>query len=184
MNRIEIETPRLRLRRWRESDLEPFADLNADPEVMRYFPAPYTREQTMLLFEAIQREFTDFGYGLYAAEEKDSERFMGYIGFHRADLAVDFCPGVEIGWRLAKAFWNKGYATEGAAACLERGFGGLGFDTVLSFTAAVNRPSERVMQKIGMSRVRCFEHPGLPEGHPLRPHVLYGVSKPPSSLCR
>lgn len=173
MSKIILETPHLLLRHWRESDLEPFVKMNADSEVMRYFPEPYSRERTKLFFDSIQREFADCDYGLYAAEEKATGLFMGYIGFHRAEFAMDFCPCIEIGWRLDKAFWNKGYATEGAKSCLEYGFSSLGFDKVYSFTATVNLPSERVMQKIGMTLERCFEHPGVPENHPLRPHVLY-----------
>lgn len=175
MRDIVLETPRLLLRRWLDSDLEPFSRLNADPDVMRYFPEPYSRERTKLLFVATQREFADYGYGLYATEEKASGRFVGYIGFHQAELAVDFCPCIEIGWRLDKAFWNKGYAAEGARACLEHGFSCLGFDKIYSFTAVLNLPSIRVMQKAGMNLARHFEHPGLPEGHPLRPHVLYAA---------
>lgn len=149
--------------------------MNSDPAVMRYFPDLYSRERTKEVFGNIQREFTDYGYGLYAAEEKVSGQFMGYIGFHQADFAVDFCPCVEIGWRLDKAFWNKGYATEGAQACLMHGFNNIGLTKIYSFTAVVNLPSERVMQKIGMHFERYFEHPGLPKGHSLRPHVLYKV---------
>ena len=177
MSYTEIETPRLLLRRWRESDLELFAEMNADPEVMRYFPEPYSQERTKTLFDAIQREFAEYGYGLYAVEEKATGQFMGHTGFHHAELDVDFCPCIEIGWRLHKAFWNKEYATEGAKACLRHGFNRLGFDKVYSFTAVVNLPSERVMQKIGMKLERHFEHPEVPEGHPLRPHVLYVATK-------
>lgn len=177
MSYTEIETPRLLLRRWRQSDLDLFAEMNADPEVMRYFPEPCSQERTKTLFDAIQREFADYGYGPFAAEEKTTGQFMGCIGFHRAEFAVDFCPCIEILWRLGKAFWNKGYATEGAKACLKHGFSRLGFDKLYSFTAVINLPSERVMQRIGMKLERHFEHPEVPEGHPLRPHVLYVATK-------
>ena len=173
MTHIDIETPRLLLRRWQDSDLEPYVRLNADTEVMRYFPVPYSSSQTKAFYDLIQQEFADYGYGLYATEEKASGRFMGYIGFHHAKLAVNFCPCIEIGWRLDKAFWNKGYATEGAKACLDYGFSHLGFEKVYSFTAIVNLPSERIMQKIGMKLEGHFEHPDIPEGHPLRSHVFY-----------
>ena len=176
MCNIVLETPRLLLRNWQESDLEFFTKMNANPEVMRYFPDPYSRERTKRLFEAIQLEFADFNYGLYATEEKATGLFMGYIGFHRARFAADFCPCVEIGWRLGSAFWNKGFATEGASACLEHGFNNLKFNKVYSFTATKNLPSERVMQKIGMTMDRYFDHPGVPENHPLRPHVLYAAT--------
>ena len=176
MSNVYIETPRLLLRGWRESDLEPFAEMNADPQVMYYFPQPYSQKKTRHFFATIQQEFSDYGYGLYAVEEKATGLFMGYIGFHRAEFDVEFCPCIEIGWRLNKVSWNKGYATEGASACLEYGFNNLGFDKVYSFTAVVNLPSERVMQKIGMSLERHFEHPGVPENHPLRSHVLYAIT--------
>lgn len=176
MSKVYIETSRLLLRGWQKSDLEPFARMNADQQVMRYFPEPYSQEKTRQFFATIQQEFADYGYGLYAAEEKITGLLIGYIGFHRAAFDMEFCPCIEIGWRLNKTFWNKGYATEGAKACLEYGFSHLGFEKVYSFTAVVNRPSERVMQKIGMSLECYFEHPNVPEDHPLRPHLLYAVT--------
>lgn len=176
MGDVIIETPRLLLRRWLESDLASFATISADPAVRRYFPEPYCQERITLFYEAIQREFEDCGYGLYAVEEKVTGRFIGYIGFHREELALDFCPCIEIAWRLDKTSWNKGYATEGAKACLEHGFILLGFDKVYSLTSVLNLPSERVMQKSGMSLGRYFEHPEYPVNHPLRPHVLYEVT--------
>lgn len=176
MSDVIIETPCLLLRRWRETDLAPFAAISADPEVRRFFPEPYCRERIQSFYQTIRRAFDDYGYGLYAAEEKAAGRFIGYIGFHREELDLDFCPCIEIAWRLDKALWNKGYATEGAKACLEHGFNRLGFDRVYSITSAVNLPSERVMQKIGMRHNRYFEHPEFPANHPLGPHVLYEVS--------
>lgn len=175
--RIEIETPRLLLRRWRETDLNAFIRLNADPDVMRYFPEAYGEERTKQFYSMIQEEFLQCGYGLYAVEEKSSHCFIGFIGFHLARLATDFCPCVEIGWRLNKAYWNKGYATEGAKACLKHGFASLGFHKVYSFTAVKNIPSQRVMQKIGMRFYQHFEHPEIIEDHPLRPHVCYIIEK-------
>ncbi len=172
-----IETQRLLLRRWRESDLEDFAAMNADPQVMRFFPEPYDRARTKELYDRIQEEFAQYGYSLYAAEEKDSGSFMGLIGFHWARFEANFCPCLEIGWRLARGFWNKGYATEGARACLEYGFSQLGFEVVNSFTAEINKPSQRVMQKIGMRYLQDFSHPDVPEGHPLKPHVRYVIEK-------
>lgn len=172
-----IETPRLRLRRWREADLEPLIRMNADPQVMRFFPEAYSEERTRQFYSAVQDEFSQFGYGLYAAEEKSGGRFMGFIGFHHANFEADFCPCVEIGWRLDKQFWNKGYATEGARACLEYGFGKLGLDEVYSFTAVINTQSRRVMQKLGMNFHQHFLHPGVAEGHVLRPHVCYAARR-------
>ena len=174
---IDIETPRLLLRRWQESDLEHLTVMNSDPAVMRHFPAVLSAEETKLFYDNIRLEFSEFGYGLYAVEEKGSGLFAGLIGFHLAKFDTDFCPCVEIGWRLDKRYWDKGYATEGAKACLQHGFENLGFDEVVSFTATENMASQRVMQKIGMQFERYFEHPKVAEGHPLRPHVLYRINK-------
>lgn len=171
-----LETERLLLRRWKEEDLEPFARLNQDAEVMRYFPKTLDVAQTEELYEKIQAEFDECGYGLYAVEDKQSGSFMGFTGFHRASLEVGFCPCIEIGWRLDKPYWNKGYATEAAKACLKYGFDVLGFDRVYSFTAIENKPSQRVMQKIGLTVERYFDHPEIPEGHILRPHVCYWIT--------
>lgn len=181
MDETIIQTPRLLLRHWRESDCEPFIAMNRSPRVMRYFPEPYSREQTLALYDRIQQEFTEKGYGLYAAEERESGRFIGFIGFHQADFAADFCPCVEISWRLNAPFWNRGYATEGARACLKEGFDRLGFTAVYSFTARCNRPSERVMQKLGMEYLCEFEHPGVACGSPLRTHVCYRIT--PEGQC-
>ena len=175
--KVEIETERLLLRRWLESDLDAFTSMNADATVMRYFPATLSANETRAFYDSIQQEFSEYGYGLYAAEEKKSGDFIGYIGFHWSRFDMDFCPCIEIGWRLDKQYWNKGFATEGAAACLKHGFDNLGFEEVVSFTATSNVPSQRVMQKIGMQFVRYFEHPRVAEGHPLRLHVFYRTDK-------
>ena len=172
---MTIETERLILRAWRETDLAPFIRMNADSEVMRYFPGTLDPAQTELLYRNILQEFADYGYGLYAAEEKQSGSFMGFIGFHWARFEADFCPCVEIGWRLAKEFWNRGYATEGASACLEHGAAELGFDKIYSFTSVNNLASQRVMQKLGMTLEQYFDHPAVPDGHALKPHVCYRI---------
>lgn len=174
---IDIETPRLLLRRWKEADLGKFVEMNADPEVMRYFPETQPEERTKRFYNLIQEEFLEYGYGLYAAEEKSSGSFMGFIGFHWARLNTNFCPCVEIGWRLGKQYWNKGYATEGAKACLNHGFTNLGINKVYSFTTVENRPSQNVMQKIGMKFYQYFNHPNIPDGHAKKPHVCYVIDK-------
>ncbi len=172
---IHVETSRLILRDWIEADLEPFRRLNADEEVMRYFPAILSSEETNAFYEAIQSEIKECGFGLYAVEVKDSNEFIGFIGFHRATFQADFTPCIEIGWRLKKEAWGKGYATEGASACLEYGFSELGLQEVYSFTADMNRPSQNVMIKAGMSFVKVFDHPRLTDSSPLKKHVLYRV---------
>jgi len=172
-NEYEIETPRLGLRRWRQEDRVPFAEMNADPQVMQYYPDVLTRTQSDAFVDAIENHFSQHGYGLWAVDLKRTVAFIGYIGFYTATFDAPFTPCVEIGWRLAQAHWSRGYATEGAKACLRHGFETLRFQEVYSFTSAVNRPSIRVMQKIGLKKAGTFDHPSLPPTSPLRPHVLF-----------
>ncbi|WP_079504157.1 GNAT family N-acetyltransferase [Mesobacillus jeotgali] len=170
---IYLETSRLYLRDWSAADLEPFCNMNADEDVMKYFPRMLSHEETERFYQAILSEFEDYGYGLYAAEVKDSKEFIGFIGFHRATFEADFTPCVEIGWRLKKEAWGKGYATEGAKACLDYGFHQLGFSEIFSFTAEINAPSINVMRKIGMEPVKTFHHPNVEQDSPLNKHVLF-----------
>jgi len=173
-----FESERLGFRTWLDRDTEPFFQLNSDPEVMEFFPSLHSYEQTVAYIDRITTFFEENNFGLWAVDEKDSGKFIGFIGLTRATFESPFTPCIEIGWRLAKAFWGKGYATEGAAACLDYGFNTLGLSEINSFTAVTNKRSERVMQKIGMKYIGNFEHTSLPEGHPLRPHVLYKIEKP------
>lgn len=174
---IYLETSRLLLRDWEEADLEPFSRLNADEQVMRYFPKTLSPEETHGFYQSIVAEFKECGFGLYAVEVKERKEFIGFIGFHRPTFESDFTPCVEIGWRLKKEAWGKGYATEGATACLQLGFNQLGFDEVYSFTATINTPSQNVMTKIGMSYLKLFDHPRVEKDSPLCKHVLYHVGK-------
>lgn len=168
-----IETPRLILRDWQEKDIEPFARMNADGQVMEYFLKRLDYKETCAFYRRITDEFADCGFGLYAVEEKACGAFIGYVGFHHIGFDVDFAPGVEIGWRLRAESWGKGFATEAASACLEYGRNVLRLDEVYSFTSLPNKRSERVMQKIGMSRVGEFGHPLVNPAHALYMHVLY-----------
>jgi ribosomal-protein-alanine N-acetyltransferase len=170
-----ITTARLGLRRWQPADLEPFTRMNKDPVVMEYFPRLMTAAETAEMVERIDSFFDQHGYGLYAMDLRSTGEFLGYTGFAQPSFESWFTPCVEIGWRLKKEAWGRGYATEAAGACLSHGFSAIGLTKVLSFTAAVNIRSERVMQKIGMTRVGDFEHPAVVPGHVLRPHVLYAV---------
>ncbi len=171
-----IETERLALRTWRKEDKAPFAEMNADPEVMRYFPKALDRAGSDALVEKIMGLMAENGFGLWAAEEKERGEFAGFIGFHPATFPARFTPCIEIGWRLRRASWGKGLATEGASACLGYGFSKLGLTDIFSFTASTNAPSINVMRKIGLRERGTFEHPNIAEGNPLRPHVLYGIT--------
>ncbi len=144
---------------------------------MKYFPKTLSVEETNLFYKTIKSEFQECGFGLYAVEVKENNEFIGFIGFHRAAFEADFTPCIEIGWRLKKEAWGQGYATEGAAACLDYGFNTLGLDEVYSFTADINQPSKNVMLKIGMSFVKMFRHPRIDGSNPLSEHVLFRVRK-------
>jgi RimJ/RimL family protein N-acetyltransferase len=170
-----IRTSRLILREWRDSDLPPFAALNADPRVMEFLPKPLTREESDAFAARIREGFAQNGFGLWAVEIPGVADFAGFIGLSRPS----FMPGVEIGYRLAADHWRKGYATDGARAALEFGFNHERLGEIVSFTVPDNVRSRRVMEKIGMTRDPAddFDHPKLPEGHRLRRHVLYRISK-------
>ena len=172
-----IVTDRLRLRDWREADLDPFVAMNADPVVMEFFPETYSEERTRRFVTLIRERWTQLGYSLWAVERKDTGRFIGYIGLWPATFPAHFTPAVEVGWRLAADQWGHGFATEGAQAALDYGFKTIGLDEIVSFTAAINVRSWRVMERLGMRRDFSgdFEHPNVPEGHPVRPHVLYRI---------
>jgi RimJ/RimL family protein N-acetyltransferase len=172
---IIAESERLILRRWQPLDREPFARLNADPRVMEHFPAPLTAEESGQAVDRIEAHFTERGFGLCAAELRETREFIGFIGLSRPRLVAHFTPCVEIGWRLASDYWGRGLATEGAGEMLRYGFEHLALDEIVSFTVAANLRSRRVMEKLGMIRDSAddFDDPGLPPGHPMRRHVLY-----------
>lgn len=168
-----IETENLILREWSEADLPTFAQINSSEKVMEYFLKPLTLQETIDFYHRILQEFASYGYGLYAVEVKKTQTFIGYVGFHNVPQEMDFAPAVEIGWRLHSDFWGKGYATEAATACLDYARKELKFKEVYSFTSLPNKRSERVMQKMGMTRVKTFGHPLVAPDHPLYKHVLY-----------
>jgi RimJ/RimL family protein N-acetyltransferase len=176
----QSRTDRLLLRRWRESDREPFAEMNADPIVMEHFPALLTSGESDAFVDRIERHFEEHGYGLWAVEALDTQSFIGYVGLWPATFEAHFTPAVEVGWRLRRACWGHGYATEAARAALAYGFGVVRLDEIVSMTAVTNVRSQRVMQKLGMTRDPSddFDHPALPEGHRLQRHVLYRVENP------
>ena len=173
-----IETERLIIRKWRDADKAPFAALNADPRVMEFMPSALTRAQSDGLADRFAAAFDVDGVSFYALEERATGTFVGAAGlFHVANLPC--APSVEIGWRLRQESWGLGYASEAARACLAHGFGALGFPEIVAFTAIPNLRSRRVMERIGMVRDAAgdFDHPALPEGHPLRRHVLYRMAR-------
>lgn len=176
----ELETARLLLRQWRTADLEPFASMNDDPAVMQFFPARLSREQSDALVARSEALFRERGFGLWALEVPGVAAFAGFVGLSVPRFEAHFTPCVEIGWRLARAHWGRGYASEAARAALGFGFGACGLSEVVSMAVAANQRSRRVMGRLGMTHDPAddFDHPSLPEGHPLRRHVLYRLRTP------
>ncbi|MBN8999601.1 MAG: GNAT family N-acetyltransferase [Rhizobiales bacterium] len=178
MRRMRAETDRLILRQWEDRDVDAFAAINADAEVMRFFPAPLTHEETVAYVERM-RSFDDTGLGFRAVEEKATGDLVGVVGMAPVGPLMPVAPAIEIGWRLARRHWGKGYASEAARAWLAYGFGTMAFDEIIAFTFAGNLPSRRVMERLGMSYDPAvdFDHPALPAGHPLAPHVTYRLRR-------
>ena len=175
-----LETERLILRRWKESDREPFAEMNADSRVMEFFPDTLTRAESDQLIENIESHFDNRGFGLFATELKAERKLIGFIGLHVASFQAHFTPCVEIGWRIAVPFWGKGLATEGSREVIRFAFDRLRLESLVSFTVPENVASRRLMEKLGMTHdpAEDFDHPKLPPGHRLRRHVLYRLKNP------
>ncbi|QJR11944.1 Acetyltransferase [Usitatibacter rugosus] len=174
---IELETPRLLLRQWRDSDRDPYGALNDDPAVMEFFPARLSRAASDEAIDAMSRSIAERGWGNWAVEIRETGEFIGFTGLSVPKRVLPFSPCVEVGWRLAKAHWGKGYATEAATASLRAGFDTVGLEEIVSFTALINLRSRAVMERIGMKNANAdFEHPGVPEGNALRMHCLYRIS--------
>lgn len=172
-------TPRLKLRPWRDSDLAPFAAMNADPRVMEFFPKLLTRGESDARAASIREGFDRHGFGMWALEVVGVADFAGFVGLAIPPFEAAFTPCVEIGWRLAREHWGRGYATEGAPAALAFGFGELKLDEVVAFTVPANTRSRRVMERLGMthSPAEDYDSPMVPEGHPLRRHILYRLQR-------
>ncbi|HEX6871009.1 MAG TPA: GNAT family N-acetyltransferase [Micromonosporaceae bacterium] len=170
-----LRTDRLVLRRWRDSDRAPFAAMNADPEVMEYFPAPLTRADSDLMVDRVEAHFEQRGFGLWALEVAETGAFIGFTGLSVPRFDAPFMPAVEIGWRLARPAWGHGYATEAARRVVQFGFEDLALSGIVSFTAVANLRSRAVMARLGMTHdpTEDFDHPLVAEGNPLRRHVLY-----------
>jgi RimJ/RimL family protein N-acetyltransferase len=173
-----VRTPRLLMRRWQESDREPYAALNADAETMRFFPETLDRAASDAMVDRIEARFEEQGFGLWALEASDGSQFIGFTGLNPMPESVPGAGGIEVGWRLARHAWHHGYATEAATAAVEVGFNGVGLAEIWSMTSVLNEPSLAVMRRLGMTEFARFEHPRIPLGHRLRPHVVYRLPRP------
>lgn len=174
-----LETSRLVLRRWHISDIQPFAEMNSDPQVMEFFPRTATFEQTATMVHTIETAFAEDDFGLWAVTLKDTGKFIGMVGLCKPKFEAHFTPCVEVGWRLDKHYWGKGFASEAAEEALRDGFERIGLTEIVSMTSMLNERSMRVMERIKMTRnpEDDFEHPLVQDGHPLKPHVLYRLTK-------
>ena len=179
MKGVTLRTARLVLRPWTADDRVPFAAMNADPEVRRFFPSLLTRAQSDASADFLAGQFERTAYGPWAVEIPGVTPFAGFVGVW--ETAADMRPlgRIEIGWRLARAQWGRGYATEGARAALDFAFGPGGLDALVAFVAPGNHASRAVMDRIGLIEDpdAAFDHPRLPEGHALRRHLLYRATR-------
>ena len=178
-----IETPRLILRPWRDSDLPLFAELNADPVAMRFLLHLLTRGESDAFVKRLEAHLAEAGFSWWAVEAPRVASFIGAVGLSRVRFEASFTPAVEVAWRLRCQHWGHGYATEAARAAIEDGFTRVGLDEIVAFTALGNLPSIRVMQRLGMTRSIEFDHPAVPEGHALRRHILYRLPRVTAASC-
>ncbi len=170
-----IKTDRLGLRKWETKDLVPFAEMNSDPNVMEFLLNPLTKEESDAFASRIITHFHTHGFGLYAVDELSSGEFIGFIGLSIPTFQSDFTPCIEIGWRIAHKYWGKGYAPEGAIACIKYAFETLKIPEIVSFTSIINRRSIRVMEKLGLHYCGTFNHPKVDINSDLCEHVLYKI---------
>jgi RimJ/RimL family protein N-acetyltransferase len=176
---LALRTSRLLLREWRDEDVEPFARLCGDPMVMKYLMPLDGRAAIDAMVERIRDHFARHGFGFWAVERPGEAPFIGVIGLAVVAFEAPFTPAVEIGWRLARSHWGGGLAVEAATAALDDGFGRLGLGEIVAFTVPANEPSWRLMRRLGMTRDERddFDHPRVPDGHPLKRHVLYRIGR-------
>jgi ribosomal-protein-alanine N-acetyltransferase len=183
-----LSTERLTLRPWKDGDFAPFAAMNADPAVREFFPGLLTKEESDASARRLQAAIERDGFGLFAADLRATHEFIGFIGLQAMDFAIPGIaqPAMEIGWRLARAHWGKGLATEGARAVVQHAFGALRLKEIVAITVPANLRSRRVMEKLGMRHIPDldFDHPRIAEGHPLLRHVLYLLTSNAASGAR
>ena len=178
--RHDLRSDRLILRTWRDSDFEPFARMNRDPEVMQFYPSAMTEEQSRTRADKLAGYYETPGYRHWIIEAPGAAPFVGVIGLKPVPFDAHFTPAIEVGWRLAKDQWRKGYASEAARAVFQHGFTTCGLEEIVAFTAVINERSRALMDRLGMTRSPAddFENPEMDAAHPLRPHVLHRIANP------
>lgn len=176
-NSYLFKSERLGFRNWKESDLDEFSKLNADPMVMEHFPYTLSGEETYAFIVRLKKHYNERGYTYFATDLLETGEFIGFIGLAFQDYVSEFTPNVDIGWRLKQSSWGNGYATEGAKRCLEYGFENLVFDKIIAVCTEQNDKSENVMKKIGMKKVGIFNHPKLKDFPEHEKCICYEISK-------
>lgn len=175
---VELRTDRLLLRQWKEEDFPLFARMTSDPIVMQYYPGTLSEDESNAMASKIRALISERSWGFWAVETIQENIFIGFVGLHKPTYDLPVTPCVEVGWRLGKEYWGNGYATEAARESLRFAFEELVLDEVYSFASVSNKKSRSVMARLNMSNTgNNFEHPIIPEGHALREHVLYKITK-------
>jgi len=172
-----FRSERLGFRNWKKEDLNDFAEINSDLDVMEHFPKPLTQQETAEFIERLQKHYDKNGYNYFATEILDTGELIGFIGLAYQEYETEFTPATDIGWRLKKSSWGKGYATEGAKRCLEFAFSELDLEKVVSTCTIGNKKSENVMKKIGMSKKGEFNHPKLKDYPDFEKCIWYEIKK-------
>lgn len=181
-NQYIFKSERLGFRNWIEDDLEEFSKLNADVQVMEHFPATLSKEEVREFIVKLKKHFADNGFTYYATEVLDTKEFIGMIGLAYQEYKTNFTPAIDIGWRLNRHSWGKGYATEGAKRCLDYAFQELDIQNVIAVCTIENTKSEHVMKKIGMSKIGKFNHPEMKDHPEYEKHVCYEISRHENEL--
>ncbi len=177
MSNYIFTSKRLGFRNWKDSDIKFMHQINSDKDVMEFFPAIPTKEETSNFISRMQAQFSEKGFCYFAVDILETNEFIGFIGVSEQTYKTDFSPFVDIGWRLKKNSWNNGYATEGAKACLDYGFQKLNLKTIYSVAPKLNLKSQQVMQKIGMEKHSTFVHPKISNDSELKNCIVYKIKK-------
>jgi len=173
MNNYIFTSKRLGLRNWESSDIDLLFAINNNDHVMKFFPSKPNRDETKKFIERMQNMYKKEQFCYFAVDLLKTKEFIGFIGLCKQTYKADFNPSIDIGWRLHPNFWYKGYATEGAKACLEYAFHQLNINKIIAVAPKINIPSITVMKKIGLQKVKEFNHPLLKNNSRLQTCVLY-----------
>ncbi len=174
-NEYIFKSERLGFRNWTNNDLKELTEINSDPEVMEHFPSTLSEKETENLMERLKKHYDEREYTYFATDILETSELIGFIGLAYQTYKTEFSPATDIGWRLKKTAWGKGYATEGAKRCLEYAFNELKMNKIFSICTINNRKSENVMKKIGMTKKGEFNHPELTNYPEYEKNIWYEI---------